>query len=228
MSSVTEDPEALKDLAQKVCDAAQKAPPRKGLSKENGSETMFEFCCDPKSMSGQVNESLGINHFRMTAKNSNMADPVQGESLRELVAQFPGCELWGSVPNPPWNCLQHPSQNLDKPGSKKKLKGQGRLSIRMLKNFIKVAEQVLSQGGTVSFEWPKNCSGWKLPLLSEFIAGHGLYEAITDGCAIGMKNHLGEPSKKSWRVVTSSFKLAQNLSAQSGFKHAEDLGQDSF
>ena len=230
MSSVTEDPEAMKALAQKVGDAAPKAPPRKSLPKGTGSETMFEFCCDPKSMLGQVNESFGINHFRVTAKSSNMADPVQGESLRELVAQFPGCDLWGSVPDSPWNCLQHPSQNLDKPGSKKKLKGQRRLSIRMLKNFIKVAEQVLSQGGTVSFEWPKNCSGWKLPLLLEFIARHGLYEAITDGCAFGIENHLGDPLKKSWRVVTSSFKLAQNLSAkrgchQSGFKHAEISGK---
>ena len=190
MSSVTEDSEALKILAQRVSNATQKAPPKRDPSKKNGSETMFEFCCDSNSMLGQVNESLGISHFRMTAKNSNMADPVQGESLRELVAQFPGCDLWGSIPRSPWSSWQHLNLNLDKPGYKKKLKGQRRLSVKMLKNFIKVAEQVLCQGGTVSFEWPKNCSGWKLPLLMEFIARHGLYEAITDGCAFGMENPM--------------------------------------
>ena len=229
MSSVVSNPEALKTLSQGVSNAKQQAPPKRSLSKGSGSGTMFEFCCDPDSMLGRVNEGLGINHFRLTSKNSNMADSVQCDSLLELVAQFPGCDLWGSIPCSEWSSRQPFNSNRDQPEIKKKLKGKRRLSIKMLRNFIKVAEQVLCQGGTVSFEWPKNCSGWSLPLLLEFVARHGLYEAITDGCAHGMKNHKGEPLNKSWRIVTSSFKLAQNLSAkrcghEQGLKHAEGTG----
>jgi hypothetical protein len=88
---------------------------------------------------------------------------------------------------------------------------------------------VLGNGGHVSFEWPKSCSGWKLPELTSFIEEHNLFEAVTDGCAHGMCDSEGVPHLKSWRVVTSSWRLAQNLNAKrcthpKDFKHSHVEG----
>eukprot|EP00973_Karenia_brevis_P088506 12272806-Karenia_brevis.AAC.1 len=38
-------------------------------------------------------------------------------------------------------------------------------SPRLLANFIWIAEEVLWNGGEVSFEWPRYCAGWMLPEL---------------------------------------------------------------
>ena len=99
----------------------------------------------------------------------------------------------------------------------------------MLKNFIAVAEVVLSQGGHVSFEWPRDCYRWALPELASFIKPHNLYEANTDGCACGMVDQDGVPHLRRWRIVTSCWKLAENLNAKRrthppGFKHSSIEG----
>ena len=100
-----------------------------------------------------------------------------------------------------------------------------------MKNFIKVGEVALANGGAVSFEWPRYNLGWMISELIEFITQHGLHEALVDGCACGMKNSNGEPLLKPWRFITSSASLASNLCylrcphvGIPGFKHGELSG----
>ncbi|CAE7029195.1 GIP [Symbiodinium natans] len=187
--------------------------------------TLFEFCCEPDSMLGQVNEENEINHFRLTESSSDMSCPKQTESLKKLVQLFPGCDLWGSIPCGPWSQLQHLNIARLGNGFREKLRKKRQRSRRILKNFISVAEVVLAQGGHVSFEWPQGCSGWALPELTQFIQKHGLFTAVTHGCAHGLMDDEGTPHKKPWRVVTSCWKLADNLNTKRcqhppGFQHS--------
>ena len=58
-------------------------------------KTMFEFCCSSKSSLGAVNADRGIDHFRLSLDMTDLTDPKEVESLKQLVKQFPGCTLWG-------------------------------------------------------------------------------------------------------------------------------------
>ena len=95
----------------------------------------------------------------------------------------------------------------------------------MLDHFFLSSERIIKNGGHVSFEWPKNCEGWQEESLLKFIKKHDMYEALCDGCALGLVDKNGDPHLKTWRVVTTNRKLAMDLSAYrcqhpKGFKHS--------
>ena len=192
------------------------------MNEENGIE--------PDSLLGQVNEENGIYHFRLTKQNTDMECIEQTESLKKLVQLFPGSDLWGSIPCGPWSQMQN--FNIGRLGSsfRDKLRKQRKRSGRILKNFISAAEVVLANGGHVSFEWPQGCSGSALPELTQFIKRHGLFTAVTHGCAHGLMDEEGIPHKKPRRIITSSWQLAENMNAkrcqhQPDFKHSAVEGK---
>ena len=119
-----------------------------------------------------------------------------------------------------------------RPAYQKELDSKRAESRRALMAFIRVAAMIYHMGGEVSFEWPRYASGWSLPELIALIEQFALIAALCDGCACGLvsKDHL--PLLKPWRLVTSSKKLATNLSAYRcrrahGFHHAPVEGSES-
>ena len=59
-----------------------------------------------------------------------------------------------------------------------------------------------------------------------------LIDALCDGCAFGLVSKDNLPLLKAWRIVTSSKRLATNLSAYRcrnarGFRHAPVEGSES-
>jgi len=101
----------------------------------------------------------------------------------------------------------------------------------MVRAFVRIAEVAIHNGGAVSFEWRKNCQGFAIRELVEFISKHGMVEVIVDGCAVGTVNALNQPVLKQWRFVVSpnaSWLIAglTPLRCQhgKGFKHGELQG----
>ena len=188
-------------------------PPKERRIRKDTDRCMLEFCCSPESSLGNVNEQKRIKHFRLTKENSNMSHLQEGESLRLMMAQHPGADLRGSIPCDPWSTWQQ--VNVAKHGCPfiQRLRFKRKVSRRILKNFIQTAEQTLSLGGHVAFEWPRGCHGWRIPELIAFTKGHNLFVAEPDGCAFGLTDNEGVPHLKKWRVVTSCYRLAKGLDA---------------
>ena len=86
------------------------------------------------------------------------------------------------------------------------------VSLQMLNYFFIIAKEVLALGGDISFEWPREATGWKLDVLQKFIERFKLMTVHFDGCAFGLKSKKGNPIKKPWRIVTSSQTLVDSLS----------------
>ena len=145
---------------------------------------MFELCCSEDSALSKANEERDIDHFRLTEKSSDMANDEEKRDLLKVMKQFPGADLWGSIPCGPWSRWQ--DVNLAK-GYAKRLKAARKKPMKILKNYIRCAEQVLLDGGHVCFEWSRGCSGWSIPELVKFIKKHDLFVAEPGGCAFGLK-----------------------------------------
>ena len=133
--------------------------------------------------------------------------------------------MWGSIPCDPWstwqqvNVAKHGKPFIKRPPSK------SRISRRILKTFIQTAEQTLSLGGHIAFEWPRGWHGRKIPELKAFIKRCNLFVAEPDGCAFNLTDKDGVPHLQKWRIVTSSYRLAKCLDAHtckhpSDFKHS--------
>jgi hypothetical protein len=72
---------------------------------KKGEPVMFEFCCSDESTLGKVHEERGITHFRLSETTSDLSDPEEIDSLKNLLSLFPGCNLWGSLPCGPWSTV---------------------------------------------------------------------------------------------------------------------------
>lgn len=73
----------------------------------------------------------------------------------------------------------------------------------LVQQFIRVANVVLDNGGDVSYEWPRFCTGWSLPVIQASILQRNLHSATFNGCTVGVVAN-GKPAKKPWRFLTSS------------------------
>ena len=180
-------------------------PPRERRMRANKPPVMFEFCCSKDSRLGEVNASRGFQHFRLCKEFTDLSDPLQIESLSSMIDQFKGADLWGSVPFGPW-FQQKLAFNRHGKAYRSKLRKRLQESRTLLKNFLAIAELIILNGGHVCLEWPKLCEGWATKELLVFVKRHNLYETCCDGRALG----LGD---ESWRIVTSSRKLAKDLSS---------------
>ena len=215
----------IADAAEASLREEVKSPacPKKAKTKDE--ETMFEFCCEENSMLGRLNEEYGINHFRLTSKNSDMSCPTQAESLKKMIQLFPGSDLWASIPCGPWRMMQDLGEAPLAEKCRAKLRRKRQRSRKILRNFISVAEVVLAQGGHVAFEWPQDCSGWALPELVQLIKCHNLFTATAGELAHGLSESEASEAasqRKAWRVVTSNWKLAQNLNIKT-FSRSTDF-----
>ena len=143
---------------------------------------MFEFCCCEDSMLGKVNQERDMDHLRITKEGNNMADDREVDSLIQLLSNFPGCDLWASIPCDPWSAWQQVNKSRLGKSFVRRLETSRRKSRKIRKNFIRCAEKVLENGGHVASEWPRGCAGWNLPELVQFIVKHNLYVAEPDGC----------------------------------------------
>jgi len=157
-------------------------PPKARKIRGDKGHTMFEFCCCEDSMLGKVNQERDMDHLRITKEGNNMADDREVDSLIQLLSNFPGCDLWASIPCDPWSAWQQVNKSRLGKSFVRRLETSRRKSRKILKNFIRCAEKVLENGGHVAFEWPRGCAGWNLPELVQFLVKRNLYVAEPDGC----------------------------------------------
>jgi hypothetical protein len=71
-----------------------------------------------------------------------------------------------------------------------------------------IVRLVRGLGGHLGLELPRHCAYWTESLLTAFIAEHGMYTCLFDGCMYGLTakygNDAGQPMLKAWRVVTTA------------------------
>ena len=130
---------------------------------------LLEFACSSDSAIGRVSSELGINTVRLSL---DIADLTTNKGLKyavKLARANPKVSLHAAIPCTSWSSWN--SLNSHKLGRKfrETLKIKREQSIIMLNNFITVSKIVVENGGHVSFEWPRYCSGWNLDVLQKCI-----------------------------------------------------------
>ena len=183
----------------------------------------FVELCTPKdsTLGLTAREFKGVKVMRVTKEMDILNDDFF-KGLCAEVKKKPGTCLHASLPCTPWSQWQ--SMALHKYGAPyaRDLAKRRAISRKMLARFIYLAEIVLKQGGEISFEWPRFCSGWRLPELIDFIVKWDLYTCAVDGCAFGLKDKDGVPIKKPWPFITSCQRQAVSLS-NARCRHAADF-----
>ena len=182
----------------------------KGKHKLVGKDVLFEFACAKDSNLGKVGQEYGIKVIRLCKEDIDLEDPQSIDQLAAQVDALKGCSIHCSIECRPWSQWQHLNQAKHPRLNARILEDQA-ASEALVRQYIRIANIVLRNGGDCSFEWPRYCSGWSLPVLQSWIVEKQLHSATFSGCSVGVTAEGGQPAKKPWRFLTSSFRLAQNL-----------------
>ena len=182
----------------------------KGKHKLIGKDVLFEFACAKDSNLGKVGQEHGIKVIRLCKKDIDLEDPQSIDQLASQVDALKGCSIHCSIERRPWSQWQHLNQ-AKHPRLKARILEDRAASEALVRQYIRIANIVLRNGGNCSFEWPRYCSGWSLAVLQSWIVEKQLHSATFSGCSVGVTAEGGQPAKKPWRFLTSSFRLAQNL-----------------
>ena len=175
-----------------------------------GGKILFEFACASDSALGRIGEELGVQVVRLCKEHIDLASKANIDQLVEQVKAIPGCSIHGSIECGPWSAWQRLNEAKN-PRLSNILREKRRESVSMMYSFIRVANHVLDNGGFVSFEWPRYCSGWMCEPLASWITERQLLSATFDGCTVGITGKDNKPARKPWRFVTNNKRLADSL-----------------
>ena len=171
----------------------------------------IEFCTFEDSNLGVVLGEHKLDILRLTTDFYDCSDDKLQSELREQVKQTPGVDLWGSIPCTAWSTWQHMSLHVQGPEYVETLHKARLLSRKILRNFIKLADIVLENGGRVAFEWPRYATGWHLAELQNFIVKYNLFSSrmrfwnerrqrSTHFQTMESRHFLRAPGKVTWRT----------------------------
>ena len=201
------DVQCMQDIIVPVCAAAKLSKPEvhgaRPSGKLPGHGIVIELCTSPDSnMQKACCEFSGLTIIPVTKTENFCTVECERRILKQL-EDYPGTAIHASLPFTVWSTWQYVNVSRLDESFAADLKRRRKHSRKLLKSFIRVAERALALGGEVSFEWPRNCSGWLLPELVQFISKHGLFTALVDGCAAGLRDKKGRALLKKLRFVTS-------------------------
>ena len=117
-----------------------------------GFGTVIEFCCDESSNMGQVSQTIGLKHVRLTKSVGNMSDPHQ---VSQLLDELESGDLWGSLPCTYWSRWQFVNSSRLRPRFRAKLAAKRQESRQLLQTFLRVA-------GCINHSTPRRSSSSRM------------------------------------------------------------------
>ena len=148
----------------------------KGKHKLVGKDVLFEFACAKDSNLGKVGQEYGIKVIRLCKEDIDLEDPQSIDQLASQVDALKGCSIHCSIECRPWSQWQHLNQ-AKHPRLKARILADRAASEALVRQYIRIANIVLRNGGDCSFEWPRYCSGWSLAVLQSWIVEKQLHSA---------------------------------------------------
>ena len=150
-----------------------------------GRAPLIEGWCSEDSPLGKSGDSLrpARNVVRFTLKEDLSREQTVRDALAE-VGKHKGTHLHGSLPCTPWSSWQRLNLKKGGPSVQAKVARERVQSLEFIKTFVRIARRVLDNGGSMSFEWPRWCDGWKQPEVQLMIKILKLSPIDVDGCAV--------------------------------------------
>ena len=175
---------------------------------------IIEFCCSRDSRIGHLRPEQCQVH-RLTIDNDLRFNKGLKEAYRAISNNATPTLVWASIPCTggcpfvPTNItLAH---KYNRPQTIEKIEGHKEDFKKIWRNFTKVANRHIVQGGKIAIEWPRNCSYWKRPEVRNWIKSKQLDFAHFHGCAVGLLHPNGKPMQKAWKVASNDDHLVRAL-----------------
>ena len=141
--------------------------------------------------------------IRYTAAD-DLSNPSTIKRALDDIRTRSGVHLHGSIPCTPWTAWQRINLSNAKPEARERILSDRQASLEYVKTFGRLGKATIARGGSISFEWPRRCEGWKEEVAMSMMSQLNLEPIEIDGCAVGVRSKSGDPSLKPWRIAVNS------------------------
>ena len=119
--------------------------------------------------------------------------------------------LWSAIPCTGGSTAQR--RNKHHPNHAKNMAKHNRLFIKLHRNLMILSDIVLNEivDGQFVFEWPFPNDWWQRKEMRKMKKKYNLKDADFDGCRLGSVAETGGPTKKPWRLSTTSQDMVEEL-----------------
>ena len=190
---------------------------------------LVEAWCAEDRQLGKVGELRGRRVIRYTAAD-DLSNPSTIKRALNDIRSRSGTHLHCSIPCTPSTAWQRINLSNAKPETQERILADRRTSLEYIKTFGRLGNATIARRGSVSFEWPRHCEGWKEEVVKTMLGELKLEAVEVDGCAVGVRSKTGEPILKPWRIAVSSPLMRQaldGLRCQGGHRHTPCSGNET-
>ena len=179
-----------------------------------GRLALMEVCCEPDSLlSTAVQKAAGLESAATRCSLFNACDMGTSRGVKlvlERIQVEKPQHVWMSPPCGPYSPIQNLNQ---RSGEQFERLQQKRLEARRIYVGCSIVfHYCVPEGIHVTWEMSERCLAWRLPLLHQLKRRYELYESVTQGCAVNLREKpKGRFLKKGWRIVTTHARLAKAL-----------------
>ena len=190
---------------------------------------LVEAWCSAESELGRVGEKRGRRVIRYTEADDLSNPDTVKRALRDIRARR-GTHLHGSIPCTPWTAWQRVNLVKAKAETRDRILAEREASLGYVRTFLRLGRAVKARGGSVSFEWPRHCEGWRESAVVEMLDALEMEPIDVDGCSVGVVSKAGDPILKPWRIAVSSPHMSaalQGLRCKGGHDHVPCAGAET-
>ena len=119
--------------------------------------------------------------------------------------------VWISPPSDAYSPLQNLNQRSAQ--QQEELQQKRSEALKILVGASVVYHACVQRGIHVTLELPERCQAWRMPLFHNLKQKYSLFEAVTCGCRVGLRNSPKEPLlKRGWKLLTTHRRLSEIMS----------------
>ena len=195
-----------------------------------GRTVLMEVACSESSLlAKEVQELCGDASAASRCSWWNNCDLATDAGVRLVlnrIAIEQPAHVWISPPCGPYSPLQNVSCRSE--AQKEELRQKREAAMRIYVGACVVIHDCVQRGIHVSLELAEKCQAWRLPIFQSLQTKYNMYQAVSKGCRVNLRDKAGVLMQKGWRILTTHRRLSEILElpcrCPKAFKHGKCEG----
>ena len=186
-------------------------------------------CSESSLLAKEVQELCGDESAASRCSWWNNCDLATDAGVRLVlnrIAIEQPAHVWISPPCGPYSPLQN--VNCRSEAQKEELRLKREAAMRIYVGSFIVIHDCIQRGIHVSLELSEKCQAWRLPIFQSLQTKYSMYQAVSKGCRVSLRDKAGVLMQKGWRIVTTHRRLSEILElpcrCPKAFKHGKCEG----
>ena len=179
----------------------------------SGRTILMEIACSEGSLlSKEIQNMYGCSQAATRCSIWNGCDLSNNQGVRlvldRLELERPS-HVWISPPCGPFSPLQNTNSRNE--AQRTELQAKREEAMRVYVGACIVVHTCVQRGIHVTLELAERCQAWRLPVFANLQPKYSMYQAVSKGCRVNLRDKAGDLMQKGWKILTTHRRLSELL-----------------